>query len=385
MRLIFLTLFVAGTLLSSSCAFINTDVLAGDSFAGRDNNTAGSVEAQNYLIALLANSGLQGLNGAAEGDTAFKQAFTSGTNILALIPGTDLAHEYVMIGAHYDHLGNSCTAHSPGATICNGATDNAAGVAVVLEVALKMRDSGVPPRRSVILAFWDGEEDGLLGSNYYVNNPLVPLASTVAYINLDIQGANLSPSLRNISFAVGAETGGAGFVNGVQSAIDSQSLETQMVSSIFGQYRSDYINLINAGVPTVFFSDSTGPCYHTTGDDITVVDFSKLYQQIGIAFDLTSRLVSGSLTPVFTGGNPLATYADAISLNNVTQRILSDLDRFSPVDQATLQAAASTLAAIVADGSGNFDSADINTLLNTALTLVTISTQGECDGFLSNP
>ena len=61
----------------------------------------------------------------------------------------------------------------------------------------------------MILAAWDREEDDLGGSKYYVDHPLVPLAKTVAYVNFDIQGANLLPSLQNNSFAVGAETGGA--------------------------------------------------------------------------------------------------------------------------------------------------------------------------------
>jgi hypothetical protein len=381
LRLIFFILLIGGTLLTSSCAVVNVDYLADDALNGRDNNTAGSITAQDHLITLLSGFGAQGLNSTAEGDAAFQQTFPSGTNILALIPGTDLAHEYVMIGAHYDHV-TSCSAHAAGATICNGATDNAAGVAAVLEIALKIRDSGLPPRRSVILAFWDREEDGLLGSSHYVSNPLVPLSSTVAYINFDIQGSNLLPSLRGTSFAVGAETGGAGFVNGVQAAIDSQPLETQMVSSIFGQNRSDYINLIGGGVPTVFFSDSTGPCYHTTGDDISVVDFRKLYQQINIASDLTNQLVSGALTPVFTGGNPLATYSDAVSMNNVLQRALTDIGRFSAADQVTIQSSASFLAAMVADGSGSFDDADVFPLLNAAVTLVSLLAKGECDGFL---
>jgi Zn-dependent M28 family amino/carboxypeptidase len=382
-RLSLLATFLTCSLLSASCAVVNVDILADDSLNGRDNNTAGSIEAQNLLIDLLSGFGAQGLNGGGQAGADFKQAFSGGTNILALIPGTDLAGQYVMIGAHYDHV-SSCTAHQPGATICNGATDNAAGVAAVLEIALKIRNGDVPaPRRSIVLALWDREEDGLLGSNFYVNNPLVPLGNTVAYINFDIQGANLSPSLRGSSFALGAESGGAGFVNAVQAAIDTQPLNTQLLSSIFGQFRSDYINLINAGVPTVFFSDATGPCYHTTGDDISVVDFQKLYQQINIASSLTTELASAALTPVFNGAAPLAAYSDAVALDAVLQLGLADLGRFSPADQATLQAAAATVAAIVADGSGNFDAGDINTLLANAGTLVSLLAKGECDGFLA--
>ena len=105
----------------------------------------------------------------------------------------------------------------------------------------------------------------------------------MSYVNFDIQGSNLLPSLRNTTFAVASETGGARFQEIVRAAIGEQSLDTSLFSSIFGQFRSDYANLINVGVPSVFFTDSTGPCYHTAQDDPSVVDFYKLEQQTATA------------------------------------------------------------------------------------------------------
>ena len=96
----------------------------------------------------------------------------------------------------------------PGDHICNGATDNAAGVAEVLSIGREIAQRPKPPRRSVVLALWDREEDGLLGSRYYVQHPVRPLAQTVVYVNYDIQGANVLPSLDTDTFAIGSETGG---------------------------------------------------------------------------------------------------------------------------------------------------------------------------------
>src|SRR5262244_1463239 len=191
--------------------------LSGQIFRGRDNDTPESDHAQRLLIRKLRRLGT-GLNTAAAGDGAFRQPFEQsgqiGTNLLAVIRGRERPDEYVIIGAHYDHLdsrslasGRCSIANSPGGAICPGATDNAAGVGVVLGVGRALTQLAQPPRRSVILALWDAEEDGLLGSLYYVNHPLVPLAKTIAYVNMDIQGADLLPTLRSISFAVGAETG----------------------------------------------------------------------------------------------------------------------------------------------------------------------------------
>lgn len=375
-------LALVAVLLVSSCARLHTEIVARDALNGRDNNSAGSISAQNYLIALMKNGGASGLNSGQVGDAAFKQPFNLGTNILGLIPGTDLADEYVMIGAHYDHL-SGCSIATPGDFICNGATDNATGVAAVLDIALYLSVPENNPRRSVILAFWDREEDGLLGSGFYTANPLVPLASTVAYINFDIQGANLLPSLRNVSIAVGAESGGQAFVDAVDIATATEPLNVVQFSEVFGQGRSDHANLIDAGVPSVFFTDSTGPCYHTTGDDFSVVDFGKLEQQIRIAISLAAQLASGTLTPAFNGAPPLATYEDAVSLNALMQQALPDIDRFTPSQQATLLAQTSTMADIVADGPGLFDGNDVNTMLLIALNVVTLLSTGECDGFLA--
>ena len=282
----------------TGCAQLDIIRIAGDDTAGRNNNTPGSALARSYLLGeLKANA--NGLDSSQTGDAAYIQTFPSGTNLLAVIPGTDLADQYVMVGAHYDHLGSGCRTSVPADTICNGATDNAAGVAALLGIARAIKAQATPPRRSVILAIWDREEDGLLGSQYYVQHPVVPLAKTTSYVNFDIQGSNLLPSLRNTSIAVAAETGGTRFQDIVRSAIGEQSLDTTLFSSIFGQFRSDYANLIGAGVPSVFFTDSTGPCYHTAQDEFGVVDFYKLDQQIQISLAVTRELANTSTPPAF--------------------------------------------------------------------------------------
>lgn len=373
-----------GALLVSSCTLTHVRFLSDDRLQGRDNGTPGSVVAQAYLIDIAALFG-KGLNTAAVGDDAYKQPFQGGTNILAVIPGTELADEYVMVGAHYDHLGSDCEQVEVGDTICNGATDNAAGVAAVLEIGRILSAAGDAPRRSVILAFWDREEDGLLGSAHYVANPLVPLANTVAYINFDVLGANLLPSLRQISFAIGAETGGAAFAGAVRDAIGRQPLQTQPLSLIFGKGRSDDTILVHAGVPSVFFSDGTGPCYHTTGDDLSVVDMGKLNRQIAVATDLVMQVASGDLTPRLDGGAPRATYADAVALDTVLQLASVDFGRFDATNQSILQGIADRLARMVAEGEARFDARDMRVLIRAADQASAILATGECNGFLPPP
>jgi hypothetical protein len=375
-------LAVAVLLVLSGCTRADLARLAGDDTAGRNNNTAGSTLARQFIIDQLKPIA-SGLNSAATGDAAYTQTLPGGTNVVAVIPGSQLPNKYVIVGAHYDHLGSSCTYKSSGDTICNGATDNAAGVSATLEIARALA-AGPKPRRSVVLALWDGEEDGLVGSRYYTDHPLVPLADTVGYVNFDIQGANLSPSLRNTSFAVGSETGGATLQQIVHSAIGASTLNTETLSSIFGQNRSDYVNFTAKQVPTVFFTDATGPCYHTNDDEIGIVDFAKLDQQAAIALRVTRELANAATPPSFVSGAPLATYADAGVLQRAAEQIWNDRDRFSAQDQQTISDIRDELTQIVADGKAAFGRDDVSTVLSDAATVViSILPKGPCDGFLT--
>ncbi len=367
----------------SGCVRADVLNLAGDATDGRNNNTPGSTLAQNYLLEAL--TGLtDGANSAATGVDAYKQPFDQGTNLVGVIPGTDLADQYVMIGAHYDHLGHSCRDVRAGDDICNGATDNAASVAAVLQVVRSLVAAPQPPRRSVIVALWDREEDGLVGSRYYTQHPLIPLADTVAYVNLDIQGSNLRPSLRNFSFAVGAESGGTRLQQIVQDAITPSTLGTRELSVVFGQGRSDHVNFINVGVPTVFFSDATGPCYHTDSDDDAVVDYGKLNAQIGILQRTVQTLATTNTLPTFTPtGTPLATYADALVLRDAIDALQVDLALFPPATATQLAGYQVELDAIADAGPAAFDSTAMIRVLNIAAASVTAFTQGPCDGFLA--
>jgi len=352
-------------------------LIADDLYGGRDNNTPGSAAIQTILIDELSALA-EGLNSSQTGDAVFRQVFASGTNILALIPGTDLADEYVMIGAHYDHLGSS------GAVIFNGATDNAAGVAVVLAVAAAIDALPTPPRRSVILALWDAEEDWLLGSSAYAGAPLVPLANTVAYVNIDIQGANLLPSLRSLSFAVGAESGGNALQSLVQDAVSREDLDTRLLSRVFGQDRSDHASFIDNGMPSVFLSDATGACYHTPSDDITVVDLDKLREEAQIAFRLTLALAEEPTPPSFVPTNPFfATYEDAVVFADVLDRVVdADIALFSPAEQAIILDAQASVWATVDAGPGEFRLDDMLNLEAEVLNLIDALGSLPCDGYL---
>jgi hypothetical protein len=290
----------------------------------------------------------------------------------------------------------SCRTADPADRICNGATDDAAGVAAVLSIAQAIADQPTRPRRSVIFALWDEEEDGLLGSQYFVfSHPLVPLDKITAYVNFDIQGANLLPSLRTTTFAVGAESGGSPLQNIVRAAAGRGALDTAILSTIFGQGRSDHATFQGAGVPSVFFTDATGPCYHTAQDEIGVVDFGKLDQQISTALDVTRQLAQTSTPPVYAFGTPpghpafifpgpLATYwrrgGDLAARCNAR----SSTSAASPPPTRRRAPHRRRASPHRRRRAGRLRTDDVGTSSATPRTLVlNILPQGECSGFLA--
>jgi hypothetical protein len=371
----------AAALIAHDVAIVST--IASDFYGGRNNDTPDSLAVQSLLVDELKTLGA-GLNTAAIGDDAYKQPFLSvanGTNLLAVIPGSTLPGEYVMIGAHCDHLGTI------GSEIFNGATDNAAGAAVVLAVGKAINALPTPPTRSVILALWDAEEDGpvgRVGSEYFSNNPLVPLSSIKGYVNLDIQGQNLVPALRRITFAIAAESGGSALQNMVDNASQASSLDLMPLTRIFGQERSDHASFIDDSIPAVFMSDATGSCYHTAGDDPSIVEMGKLAAQSEIAFRLMVELSEASVSPPWVSTLPLTvTFPDAVIMLEVLDRSIGALPLFPPATQKLIVSGRASVQAIVDAGPIAFRPVeDGNTLGLVALQLLGAVRNLPCDGFL---
>ncbi|MGD1991620.1 MAG: M20/M25/M40 family metallo-hydrolase [Anaerolineae bacterium] len=193
------------------------------------------------------------------GLTVEEEAGVPARNVLGLLPGADpeRANEVVVVGAHYDHLGRE-----PDDAVMAGANDNASGVAAVVEIARLWHTAGYQPARSVLFAAWDGEEQGLLGSQYYVEHPSLSLTQTVGMINLDMVGAG--ETLR---------VDGAGDLAAqVQSAAQVYAITT--THTFVG--RSDHVPFDAAGIPAVTLIYWPDPNYHTPDDQIAAISPDKL-------------------------------------------------------------------------------------------------------------
>jgi Zn-dependent M28 family amino/carboxypeptidase len=185
-----------------------------------------------------------------------EQKLVISQNIVGMMRGSDpkLSQEYVVLSAHVDHLGVGEPIN--GDRIYNGAMDNAAGVATILDVAATMKESNAKPRRSILFVAFTGEEKGLLGSRYFVANPTVPLRSIVGNLNVDmflpivplriltvlgLNDSSLGPTLRSVVEPLGVT---------IQD-------DPEPARNLF--IRSDQYNFIRAGIPAIYFKVGAAP------------------------------------------------------------------------------------------------------------------------------
>jgi len=171
----------------------SVDRLTAEDFSGRGAGTEGERLAGVYLAGLFEEYGLQGggWDGSYYQDFSIFEGYSR--NVLAMLTGSDpqLKDEWIIIGAHYDHLGKEKGRElepSKSLGYYPGADDDASGTSVMLEVAQALAMAKTAPARSILFMAFGSEERGLLGSKHYIANPVKPLEKTVAMVNLEMMG-----------------------------------------------------------------------------------------------------------------------------------------------------------------------------------------------------
>jgi len=292
--------------------------LASDSLEGRDTPSRGLDIAGEYIASRFRRLGLE-----PAGDDGYFQSVVvrpedpdspKSRNVAAILRGSDpqLKDTYVMLSAHYDHKG---LAESGDDKIFNGANDNASGTAAVLEVANALAALHPRPKRSVLFILFCGEEKGLRGSRYYVDHPLVPLAKTIADLNLEQLGRTDAPEGPHLKTA---NVTGFDFSDMTSILVDAGKRAGIVVSKdamasdkYFSQ--SDNLPLAKAGIPAHTLSVTYEfPDYHAVGDEWQKIDYdnmAKVDHAVGIA---TLRLAQALTSPHWNEAYPAAKpYAEA--------------------------------------------------------------------------
>lgn len=172
----------------------------------------------------------------------------SSKNVVALLPGTSRADEYVLYSAHWDHLGR-CQAAPDGDDICNGAVDNATGTAALVALAQANVKAGPTPRSQVFLAV-TAEESGLLGSAYYGSNPVFPFSQTVGGVNMD--ALSVAGPARNVVVIGKGKSGLDAYLDRALAAEGRvATLEPTPEKGYY--YRSDHFSFAKHGLPMLYF------------------------------------------------------------------------------------------------------------------------------------
>ncbi len=230
-------------------------------------------------------------------------------NVLGILPGSDNPDEYIFYMAHWDHLGYDPSLK--GDSIYNGARDNASGVAGILQIAEAFSKLNPRPKRSIAFLSLTAEEQGLLGSEYYVKNPIIPLNKIIAAINLD--GLNIFGKTRDISLL------GYGFSeldDYIKKAAKSYGkiVKPDPHPESGGYFRSDHYNFVKAGIPSIYIRHGvesidgkniiklsrewTKNHYHKVTDEFNSSwDLSGMVEEVQILFDIGYRLSNEKTYP----------------------------------------------------------------------------------------
>lgn len=256
--------------------------------------------------------------------TEVVQEKVTARNVIGMLEGSDpeLKKTYVVVGAHYDHLGmggpGSGSRFLDSLAIHNGADDNASGVAGVLELASYYASGKVPLKRSIIFVAFDGEELGILGSSHFAKSGIIDLKKVEAMVNFDMIG-RLNEDKSRIM------VGGTG--TSVESEKILNSLDTSLIKLNYspeGFGPSDHASFYAENIPVFYFTTGAHEDYHTPDDDWDRINFKGEQEVLTVASELVTDLANREQMLTFQEAGPKQQQGRAGYRFKVTLGIMPD-------------------------------------------------------------
>lgn len=279
--------------ISAEAVGANVNLLADDNMEGRESGSRGGYAAADYLVSELKRIRLAG----AAADGGYFQPFAPNyRNILAVLEGSDpkLKHEYILVGAHYDHVGygNRFNSLGPIGYVHNGADDNGSGVSGVLRTAEAMTMLAERPKRSILFAFWDAEERGLLGSKHWRSSPTIPVKNLVLAVNVDMIGRLRDEHL----YVYGTRTG-----VGLRRMLSERNQQYGFDLDFSWQLRrnADHYTFFEMHVPVIMFHTGEHDNYHRPSDKPALINTSGLSRVGQLLFETLWHLAEAPALPAF--------------------------------------------------------------------------------------
>jgi hypothetical protein len=247
-------------------------------------------------------------------------------NVIGIIEGSDpvLKNEYIVIGAHYDHLGmggpNSNSRMPDTIAIHHGADDNASGVSSILEVAASIKALKTKPKRSIIIVAFGAEELGLVGSKHFFKNPVVDAKKIKAMINLDMVGRMRAEKVLTV--------GGTGTAAEFEEMLNTLEPTSKMkfVRSPDGYGPSDHSSFYMEGIPVLYFSTGAHSDYHTPFDTYDKLDYTSMKSIAELTYK-TTLLLADRTSPITykeIGSKPMGYRKLKVTLGIIPDMVSND-------------------------------------------------------------
>lgn len=277
-------------------------VYASDYFQGRETGTLGQKRAVTFLREFYQNRNIKAAQGTQDYfqpmELTIKGQPIATENVVAIIEGSSKPEEYIVISSHLDHEGIK------NGEIYNGADDDGSGTVALLEIAEAFQAAaaeGNGPARSIIFLHVSGEEKGLLGSRYYTDNPLYPLANTVANLNIDMVGRTdpkRESKNRNYVYLIGTDR-----LSTELHEISEQANDATLKMDLDYTYnaaddpnrfyfRSDHYNFAKNNIPVIFYFNGTHADYHKPTDTVEKIEYDLLAQRAQLVFYTAWKLAN---------------------------------------------------------------------------------------------
>jgi hypothetical protein len=296
--------------------------LTAPEFAGRSG--AGGEKAAAYLVNHFKSLNLEPLF-----DRDFLQAIPGkepgtviGHNVGAQLLGSHpvLKNQWVILAAHFDHLGVRNGRLYP------GADDNASGVAMMLEVARTIKASPQPPERSLMLIGFDLEEAGLFGSRYFIAHSPVPIDRVSLFITADMISRALAGVCETNVFVMGTENA-PGLRPWIHEAARGRKLAVGLLGAdLLVLNRSDYGPFRTKSIPFLFFTTGENPRYHTADDTPETLDYPKLTAISRMIAQVVQTAVDAPEIPHWQS-NPDNPFDEAVAIREVLQTLLTNSEK----------------------------------------------------------
>jgi hypothetical protein len=287
-------------------------IVASDDMQGRETGSKGQKKAGEYLINQYKSNAISFPIGATDFYQKIPAAFLNAKrndnlpdseNIWAYIKGSEKPDEIIVISAHYDHVGIK------DGEVYNGADDDGSGTVALLEIAQAFeiaKKEGHGPKRSILFLHMTGEEHGLLGSSYYSENPLFPMAKTITDINIDMIGRHdeFHNDSSNYVYLIGSDYLSTDLFNICEAAnknyvklsLDYKFNDRADPNRFY--FRSDHYNFAKNGIPSVFLFSGVHADYHKPTDEVDKIEFEALKKRTQLAFSIAWELANRDNRPV---------------------------------------------------------------------------------------